>query len=89
MKRILVTLMAMVLFGALPVLASEHDGKMKMDTKEGVRECSIQAESIQQKIKRLESEVAKGDKKYNANDLKKLNDKLKDANKILDSLTGP
>ncbi len=85
MKKLLVILMAVGLFGAMPVLAAEHDG-MKMDTKEGVRQCALQAETIQEKIKRLEAEVSKGEKKYNVEDLNKIEQKLKEANKILDQL---
>ena len=88
MKKILVILMAVGLFGAMPVLAAEHEG-MKMDTKEGVRECALQAETIQEKIKRLEAEIAKGEKKNSVKDLNKLEQKLKEANKILDQLNKP
>ena len=88
MKKLVVALLAVGLFGAMPVLAAEH-ANMKMDTKEGVRECALQAESIQEKIKRLETEVAKGEKKYSAKELKKLESKLKEANKILDQLNRP
>lgn len=85
MKRLLVILMAVGLFAAMPVLAAEHEG-MKMDTPEGVRQCALQAETIQQKIKRLNAEVAKGEKKYSPEELKKLENKLKEANEILDIL---
>lgn len=85
MKKLLVIIMAFGLFGALPVLASEHAG-MKMDTSEGVRECALQAETIQQKIKRLDTEIAKGAKKYSVEELKNLEKKLKEANQILDQL---
>lgn len=83
MKRLLVVAMAVGLFGAMPAFA-EHP-EMKMDH-EGVRQCALQAESLQEKIKRLESEVAKGEKKYDAKTLKKLKSKLDEANKILDQL---
>ena len=85
MKRLVLVLMAVGLFGAMPAFAAEHAG-MKMDTKEGVRECALQAETIQEKIKRLETEVAKGEKKYDAKTLKKLKGKLDEAGKILDLL---
>lgn len=88
MRKILVILMAVGLFGAMPAFAADHAG-MKMDTKEGVRECALQAESIQEKIKRLETEVAKGEKKYDAKTLKKLKTKLNEANKVLDQLNKP
>ena len=80
--------MAVGLFGAMPAFAADHAG-MKMDTASGVRECALQAESIQEKIKRLDTEVAKGEKKYSAKELKKLKAKLDDANKILDQLNKP
>ena len=86
MKKLAVILMAVGLFGAMPVFAAEHEG-MKMDTKEGVRECALQAESIQKKIKRIQAEVKKGSTKYSAEELATLNIKLKEANETLDSLT--
>jgi septal ring factor EnvC (AmiA/AmiB activator) len=93
MKKILVILMAMGLFSAMPVLAADHTG-MKMDshegmtmqTSEGVRECALQAETIQQKIKRIQTEINSGSKKYSANDLKKLEDKLKETNELLKTM---
>jgi len=88
MKRLLVVAMAVGLFGAMPAFAADHAG-MKMDTKEGVRECALQAETIQEKIKRLETEVAKGEKKYDPKELKKLKQKLDEASKTLDKLNGP
>lgn len=86
MKRLVLILMAIGLFGAMPAFA-EHS-EMKMEH-EGVRECALQAESIQQKVKRLEAEVAKGEKKYDAKTVKKLKVKLEEANKILDQLNKP
>ena len=89
--------MAAGLFAAMPVLAAEH-GDMKMgsehegmmmDTDEGARECALQAESLQQKIKRIQGEIKQGSKKYSADDLKKLENKLKETNQFLDQLTMP
>ena len=85
MKRLVLVLMAVGLFGAMPAFAAEQGG-MKMDSSAGVRECALQAESIQEKIKRLDTEVAKGEKKYSAKELRKLKARLDDANKILDQL---
>ena len=85
MKKLVVALIAVGLFGAMPVLAAEHEG-MKMDTTEGMRECALQAESIQQKIQRIQGEINKGSTKYSAEELKKLEGKLKDANDTLDNL---
>lgn len=86
MKRLVGVLMAMGLFAAMPAFAGEHDG-MKMDTKEGVRECAVQAESIQKKIKRVQGEIKKGSKNYTPEELKQLQQKLKEANDVLDSIS--
>ena len=85
MKKLFVVLMAVGLFGAMPVLAAEHEG-MKMDTSDGMRECALQAETLQQKIKRLDAEIAKGSNKYSKEELKKLENKLKEANDLLDNI---
>lgn len=86
MKRLLVMLLAVGLFGAMPAFAVDsEDGK----SHENVQQCAIQAESIQVKIKRLEAEVAKGEKKYDAKQIKKLKTKLDEANKLLDGLNKP
>jgi hypothetical protein len=96
MKKMLLVLVAVGLLGAMPAFAADHEGMkmdshegMKMDTPDGARECALQAETIQAKIQRLNAEVAKGSKKYNAKELKKLEKKLKEANEILDHLNGP
>lgn len=83
MKRLVLILMAVGLFSAMPAFAEHPDMKMQH---EGVRQCALQAESIQQKVQRLETEVAKGEKKYDAKTLKKLKTKLDEANKLLDQL---
>ena len=85
MKKLVVVLMALGLFAAMPAFAADHEG-MKMDTKEGARECALQAESIQQKVKRIQGEIKKGSKKYSAEDLKKLEVKLKEANDLIEQL---
>ena len=84
MKKLVVALIAVGLFGAMPVLAAEHEGMMMEH--EGARQCALQAESIQQKIERIRGEIKKGSKKYSAEELKNLEGKLKDANNTLDNL---
>lgn len=83
MKRLLVLLVAVGLFGAMPAFAEHSDMKMQH---EGVRQCALQAESIQEQIKRLEGEVSKGEKQYDAKKLKALKSKLDEANKLLKQL---
>lgn len=86
MRRLAVVLMAAGLFGALPVLAAEQ-AQETMDTKEGARQCALEAQTMQEKIKRLQGEIDKGSKVYSAEDLKKLQDKLQETNKMLDDMS--
>jgi hypothetical protein len=85
MKKLLVVLMAVGLFGALPALAAEH-ADMKMDADEGMRQCALQAESIQQKVARIQDEINKGSTKYSPEELKKLNEKLKETNELIEEM---
>jgi hypothetical protein len=85
MKKLAAVLMVVGMFGAMPVLAADHAG-MKMDTTESMRECAVQAETIQHKITRIQSNLNDGSRKYTPKELKKLNAQLADANKTLDSL---
>ena len=85
MKRFAVVLIAVGIFGATPVIASHHlDGELPKDH---VTECVIQADSIQKKIMRIQEEVKKGSKEYSPEELKKLKDKLKEANDTLDAIS--
>lgn len=85
MKRLAVIVLAGLL-GAAPAMAAHHEGKA-MEPKEEVRECALQAESIQKKMKRIQSEIGKGSKKYTPEEMKALNDKLKEANELLDTIS--
>lgn len=83
MRKVVVALIATMMLSAVPVLAEHSDMKIQH---EGVRQCALQAESIQEKIKRLETEVAKGTAKYSKAELEMLRKKLKEANDLLDQL---
>jgi len=51
--------------------------------------CKDQVDSIQVKIKKLQKEIKKGNKVYSTDEVKKLNDKLKEAETLLDNLLKP
>ena len=48
--------------------------------------CLKRAEAVQRKMKKLEEDVKKGKKVYSADELKKIEDKLKEAEQMLDNL---
>lgn len=86
MKKITVLIAALIALSAPAAsFAAEHGG-MKMDTNEGMRECALQAESLQQKITRIQGDLKEGSNKYSAKELTSLRAKLKEANATLDNL---
>ena len=84
MKKTILMLMVAGLFAAMPVVAAENE-----TAGEHVQRCVLQSEAIGQKIQRLQSEIKKGEKKYSAEELRKLEVKLNEANAMLDSITRP
>jgi len=51
--------------------------------------CMNEVDSIQQKLKKINTEIKKGKKVYSVEELKKLELKLKEANEILKNLEKP
>ena len=100
MKRQLVILMAIALFAAAtPVLAEEghqhgasHQAMDEQCTKECamlLKNCAQEVDSLQDKITKLQVEInEKGASTYTLEELKILNNKLKEANDVLKNLQG-
>lgn len=86
MKKSILMLMVVGLFAAMPALAAEHE---MMSSQEQMQRCAEQNEAIGKKIERLQGEIKKGNKKYSAEELKKLEAKLNEANSMLDAITAP
>jgi len=88
MKRIIVMLMAVSMMAAsVPVFAAEMMTKAQKDEcLLASKGCAGEVDSIQTKIKKLNNEINKGTKVYSAEEIKKLNNKLKDAQALLDNL---
>ena len=98
MKKIVMALMVTALFtAAVPVMAVEQSPAQIQQDKDSARECDIllsecgvQLDSIQQRIKRIEVAIKKyGAKPGHVEELKILNQKLKDANDSMRALTEP
>lgn len=89
MKKSVLLLLVAGLFTAVPAFAAEHEKKDAQMSKECVQRCVLQTETLQQKIERLQSEIAQGKKTYSAAELQKLENKLNEANYMLDSLMKP
>lgn len=87
MRKTLLLLLAAGLFAVMPALAVEPPD---METAgEHVQRCVLQSEAIGKKIERLQSEIKKGKTKYSAEELRKLEATLAEANAMLDSIASP
>lgn len=51
--------------------------------------CKAEVDDIQKKVKKLNAEIKKGSKVYTAEELKALNNKLKEINAMIDSMNKP
>lgn len=91
MKKLILMLMVAGLFSVTPVLAAVHEMKSDGVQSAGdhVQRCVLQNEAIGEKIQRLQGEIAKGETKYTAEELRQLEEKLKEVNFMLDSISEP
>lgn len=89
MKKMVVSLVLAVACMGLGVAFAEDNGMAKMEKDECLlvsKNCRNATLSIQEKIDKLQGEINKGTKVYSTEELKKLEDKLKDAENTLDVL---
>lgn len=88
MKKIVLPLLVVALFAATPTLAAEFKhSTMSLD--ECIKHCALQNETIEQRIDRLQKEIAAGKSTYSVEELRKLETKLQDANFMLDAMNRP
>ena len=89
MKKIAIALIAgFMLTTAIPAMA-EMTKDQKDECLLASKNCAGQVDSLQQRMKKLDKEIKKGKKVYSAEELKKLNQKLKEADEILKDLEKP
>jgi uncharacterized membrane protein len=88
MKRIAMLVIALFMMSvSVPVFAADEMTKEQKDEcLLASKDCMGQIDTIHEKIVKLQGEINKGTKVYSAEELKKLNDKLKEANDLLDNL---
>lgn len=101
MKRSIITLLAVAMLAvSAPAFAAEHpsdashnktmDADCAKECDLLLRDCGQEVDSIQQRIKKLQTKIKEeGASKYTLEELKILNKKLKDANETLRVLEKP
>lgn len=88
MKKGVVFVIAAFMMSATGLAFSQQTNEEKVICELASRNCLNQSEIIQQRVKKLNKEIKKGTKTYSAEELKKLEQKLKEAQDILDKLEG-
>jgi peptidoglycan hydrolase CwlO-like protein len=89
MKKIAISLIAgLLLTTAIPAMA-EMTKEEKDQCLLASKNCANEVDSLQQRIRKLNKEIKKGTKVYSAEELKKLELKLKEADEILKNLEKP
>jgi septal ring factor EnvC (AmiA/AmiB activator) len=87
MRKIAVALIAAFMMATtMPAIAAEMTKEQKDQCLLYSKSCVTEVDTIQKKIKKLNAEVKKGTKVYTPEELKKLNDKLKEAEDMLDAM---
>ncbi|RII28758.1 MAG: hypothetical protein CXR31_02455 [Geobacter sp.] len=86
MKKVAVMVMAAFMMSAAMPAFAQMTKEEKDQCLLASKSCMGEVSSIQQKMKKLNAEIKKGKKVYSAEELKKLQDKLKEAEDILDKL---
>jgi septal ring factor EnvC (AmiA/AmiB activator) len=86
MRKIAVILLASFAMAATVPVYAQMTKEEKDQCLLASKNCANEADTIQKKIKKLNAEIKKGKKVYSAEELKKLNDKLKEAEQMLDEM---
>lgn len=87
MKKVAIMMLAVFSMAvASPAFAAEMTKAQKDQCLLAAKGCATEVDTIQKKIKKLDAEIKKGKKVYSADELKKLQDKLKEAETLLDNM---
>ena len=92
MKKSLLAIIGVLLLSmTAPLLAEEMSNKAHMGTEKDQcllysKKCRDNVDSLQERIKKLDNEIAKGTTTYNPEEIKRLDEKMKEANQLLDTI---
>jgi uncharacterized protein YlxW (UPF0749 family) len=88
MKKIVLMISAALLVSASMPAFSDQTPEEKVICNLAAQNCLNKADVLQKRVKKLKAEVNKGSKKYSAEDLKKLEQKLQETQDQLDKMEG-
>jgi peptidoglycan hydrolase CwlO-like protein len=88
MKRIAVIMLASILCASVPAFA-EMTKEEKDQCLLASKGCAGEVDSLQKQIKKIQAEIKKGTKVYTVEELKVLEQKLKDVNEFIKTMGKP
>ncbi len=83
-KSAIIAMAALLISAAVPAIA--QDAQEQAICNISAKTCLNKADILQKRIKKLNAEIKKGDKNYSAEEMKKLEQKLQDAQDQLDKV---
>jgi len=86
-KSALMIMTAFLVSAAIPALAQEPSKQDQVICNLAAKNCLGEAEAIKKRVKKLQTEMQKG-KTYSPEDVQKLEQKLKEAQELLDKIEG-
>ncbi len=86
-NRAILVLAAVMMSATVPVLAQQTNEE-KVICELAAKNCLNKAEILQKRVKKLKAEIKKGNTKYSAEDMKKLEQKLNETQELLDKMEG-
>ena len=86
-KIVLIIITALMASTTMPAF-SDQTPEEKVICNLAAQNCLNKADVLQKRVKKLKAEVNKGTKKYSAEDLKKLEQKLQETQDLLDKMEG-
>jgi uncharacterized protein YlxW (UPF0749 family) len=89
MKRIATILLAALLTASTVPAMAQMTKEEKDQCILAAKGCAGEVDSIQKKMKRLQAEIKKGGKVYTPDEMKNLEQKLKEVNDLLNSMLKP
>jgi uncharacterized protein YlxW (UPF0749 family) len=88
MKKIVLVIIAILMTSATIPAFSQQTPEQKVICNLAAQNCLNSADILQKRIKKLNAEVKKGTKTYSAEDLKKIEQKMKETQDLLNKIEG-
>ena len=83
--RAIIVLAALMMAATVPVIAQQTNEE-KVICELAAKNCLNKADILEKRVKKLNKEIKKGSATYSAEDLKKLDQKLKETQDLLDKM---